>query len=164
MSYRFCLTVLENARYRVDIFSVTKSTRRRGGRDFRIFRGKITGERERLDESVDVSVRRGAVQFTGCSVSLSYEIKTGPSATISRGIRLVFPFERKFKYTALLFHERTKRGTEAKRGERAVPRCAFPVAEQRKNHTMGTLIERFAHVPWNPWNLLRRLTMYRDGT
>ena len=41
--------------------------------------------------------------------------------------------------------------------------CASPVVVRgkRREPVMGTLIEQFAHVPWNSRNLLRRLTMYR---
>lgn len=40
--------------------------------------------------------------------------------------------------------------------------AAVVVRGKRREPVMGTLIEQFAHVPWNSRNLLRRLTMYRS--
>lgn len=128
-----------------------------------------------LETAFDVhEYRKLGFPFTGCPVSSSSRRER---VHPGRGIRLVFPFERKFKYTvALLFHRRGagyvkevggeeggvwRKQQRRKSGNRGA--CASPVVVRgkRREPVMGTLIEQFAHVPWNSRNLLRRLTMYR---
>lgn len=103
---------------------------------------------------------RTRLSFTGCPVSLRWKIKMGPSATVPFASRS--PSNESLNTPQRLasfdgHRGRRKRGNGTARGTRRK-------SVEERTTPMGTLIEQFAHVPWNSKNLHRRLTMYRTGT